>query len=160
MGWIESTDIMQAVEAALNRAFPGEPVYWDSLPRGFQRPCSALELQKTDMTAAAAGLVWREESFLVTCLEAVDAHGDSSRERLTRRQSRVAALFSAGSFPVMDRHLTVKAVRGEQSPELAEVTLLFSWMDARPDCGDAEEAGVEAMRNFAINGTEIPGKDG
>ena len=33
MGTLSSVDIMEAVEKSLNRLYPGEPVYWDYLPR-------------------------------------------------------------------------------------------------------------------------------
>ncbi len=153
---VESVDVMRAVEKALYRAFPGEPVYRDRLPKDFQRPCFTLECQKTEQTDANAVLVQKKVELLITCWAEADAYGDSSREELTRRQSRVMGLFAAGSFPVLDRHLAVQATTGEQTPELAAVTGLFTWMDGRPQYPDPEGpegAKVPLMEHIEISRT-------
>jgi len=158
---IESADIMSAVEHRLNSTFPEEPVYWDRLPKDFKRPCFTVECQKAEETDANVFLVQKQVELLITCWVEADVYGDSSREELTRRQSRVMGLLSAGSFPVEDRHLTVLANRGEQTPEVATVTAAFSWIDVRPslidpdDPNDPEGAKVPRMENFEINKEEI-----
>lgn len=35
---LTTNTLMNAVEAALKRLYPGEPVYYDELPKDFRRP--------------------------------------------------------------------------------------------------------------------------
>ena len=154
---VENADVMKAVEGALNRLYPGEPVYCDYLPKDFKRPCFTVECQKAEGTDANAVLVQKRTELLVTCFGKADAYGDSSRVELTRRQCRVMGLFGRGSFPVLDRHLAVQASRGEQTPALAAVAVLFSWMDGRPEYTDPEapDSGIPRMEEFEIKKEEI-----
>lgn len=138
MGALSSVDIMEAVEKGLNRLYPGEPVYWDYLPKDFKRPCFALECPRTAGTDMNAVLVQREADILVTCMAKADAYGDSSRKELARRQSAVLDLFAQGFLRVKDRAVKLSGEKGEQTPELATVTGLFSWVDERPAYVDPE----------------------
>lgn len=152
-----SADLMEAVEAALNRLYPGEPVYWDYLPKDFKRPCFTLECPRTAGTDLNAALVHREADILVTCMARTDAYGDSSRRELTRRQSAVMELFAQGFLRVRDRAVKVDVEKGEQTPELAAVTGLFSWADGRPGLTDPEGqqgAEIPRMEHFEINKEE------
>lgn len=167
MGALSSADIMEAVEKGLNRLYPGEPVYWDYLPKDFKRPCFALECPRTAGTDMNAVLVQREVDILVTCMARVDAYGDSSRKELTRRQSAVMDLFSQGFLRVKDRAVKLSGEKGEQTPTLATVTGLFSWVDERPARVDPEApydpdnpnapagADIPRMEHFEINEEEI-----
>lgn len=173
MSTIASVDLMEAVEAEFNRVYPGEPVYWDFLPKDFKRPCFTLECPRTAGTDVNAGLVQREADILVTCLAKADAYGDSSRKELTRRQGAVLDLFAQGFLRVADRAVKVKGEKGEQAPDMAAVTALFSWMDERsgyadteapydpagPDAPDAPDtnpgAKIPRMERFIINEEEI-----
>ena len=158
MGVLSSVDLMEAVEKGLNRLYPGEPVYWDYLPKDFKRPCFTLECPRTAGTDLNAALVQREADILVTCLAETDAYGDSSRKELTRRQSGVLDLFAQGFLRVKDRAVKVNGQKGEQTPELATVTGLFSWVDERPGTvdpdapGDPEGAKIPRMEEFEIRG--------
>ncbi|WP_251447070.1 phage tail terminator family protein [Vermiculatibacterium agrestimuris] len=127
---MELGDLMDAVEGAIKEAYPGEPVYRDLLPRDFKRPSFTLECRKVEDADANAGLIRRTAELLVTCLEKVNAYSDSSRDELNRRQDRLMGRFSL-PLRVGDRVLTPQARRGLGSPECAEVTLVFSWMEAR-----------------------------
>ncbi len=159
---VETIDVMQAVEKGLDQAFPGEPVYWDRLPKDFKRPCFTLECQKAEETDANAVLVQKQVELLITCWAKADAYGDSSRAELTRRQSRVLGLFSAGSIPVLDRHLSVRGSKGEQTPELAAVTGLFSWLDGRPEYPgpEAPDTEIPRMEHIEIESTERKDENG
>lgn len=153
MGTLSSADLMEAVERGLNRLFPGEPVYWDYLPKDFKRPCFTLECPRTAGNGLNAALVQREADILATCWAAVDAYGDSSRKELTRRQSAVMSLFGQGFLRVKDRAVKVSGEKGAQTPEFAEVTGLFSWVDERPAYTDG--ADIPKMEHFEINKEEI-----
>ena len=167
MGTLSSADLMEAVEKELNRLYPGEPVYWDYLPKDFKRPCFALECPRTAGKDMNAVLVQREVDILVTCMAKTDAYGDSSRKELTRRQSTVMDLFAQGFLRVKDRAVKVSGEKGAQDPALATVTGLFSWVDGRPGYVDPEvpydptdpnaPAGekIPRMENFEINKEEI-----
>lgn len=173
MSTLASVDLMEAVEAELNRMYPGEPVYWDYLPKGFERPCFTLECPRTAGADMNAALVQREADILVTCLAEADAYGDSSRKELTRRQGAVLDLFAQGFLRVKDRAVKVKGEKGEQTPDTAGVTALFSWADERPGYADPEipydpevpydpenpgassGAGIPRMEQFIINEEEI-----
>lgn len=157
MSLIASVDLMEAVEKGLNRLYPGEPVYWDYLPKDFKRPCFTLECPRTAGADMNAVLVQREADILVTCMAKEDAYGDSSRKELTCRQSAVLELFAQGFLQVKDRAVKVKGEKGEQTPELATVTGLFSWVDGRPEFHDpgAPDAGIPKMEHFEINEEEI-----
>lgn len=157
MGALSSADLMEAVEQALSCLYPGEPVYWDYLPKDFKRPCFTVECFKTAGTDLNAALVQREADILVTCYAKVDAYGDSSRKELTRRQSAVLDLFGQGFLRVKDRAVKVTGEKGEQNPELAAVTGLFSWTDGRPTLLEPEipDSGIPGMEHFEINEEEI-----
>lgn len=155
MSTLGSVDLMEAVEKELNRIFPGEPVYWDALPKDFKRPCFALECLRTAGTDLNFALVQREADILVTCLSKADAYGDSSRKELTRRQSAVMDLFAQGFLRVKGRAVKVSGEKGEQTPELATVTGLFSWVDGRPGLVDPE-VPYDPDNPDAPEGAKIP----
>lgn len=163
MGALGCADLMETVERELNRLYPGEPVYWDCLPRNFKRPCFTLECPRTAGADLNAVLIQRETDILVTCLVETDAYGDSSRKELTRRQSAVMDLFARGFLQVKDRAVKVSGEKGEQTPELATATGLFFWAEGRaghtdpevpydPDNPDAPEgAKIPRMEDFSIH---------
>ena len=51
---LTTNTLMNAVEAALKRLYPGEPVYYDELPKDFRRPSFTLECQKAEQSCGAA----------------------------------------------------------------------------------------------------------
>lgn len=163
MASLGSADLMEAVEAALNRLYPGEPVYRNDLPKDFERPSFVLECPRAAGTDLNAALVQREADILVTCMVKTDACGDSSQEELTRRQSAVMDLFAQGFLRVKGRAVKAAGEKGEQDPAAARVTALFSWVDGRPGAADPEApydpdnpdaplgADIPRMEDFAIN---------
>ena len=150
-----SADLMEAVEGALNRLYPGEPVYWDCLPKDFKRPCFTLECPRTAGTDLNAALIQREADILVTCMVSTDAYGDSSRKELTRRQSAVMDLFAQGFLRVKGRAVKLTGKKGEQTPVFATVTGLFSWVDGRPGLVDPE-VPYDPDNPDAPEGAKIP----
>ena len=153
---IETNAVLRAVEAALGSSFPGEPVYWDQLPKNFARPSFTLEAQKEEWVDAAIGLVRRTLTVLVTGYAAADDYHDSSREELNRRESAVLALFGKGYLSLEDRALTVQANKGTGTPDFMEVSVVFSWMDSRPGYQDPETATEPKMGHFVFR---VNGKD-
>lgn len=127
---MELGELMDAAEGVIKESYPGEPVYRDLLPRDFKRPSFTLECQKVEDADANAGLIRRTATLLLTCYVRTDAYSDSSRDELNSRQDRLMGRFSL-PLRVGDRVLTPQARRGLGSPACAEVTLMFSWMEAR-----------------------------
>ena len=136
---LTTNTLMNAVEAALKRLYPGEPVYYDELPKDFRRPSFTLECQKAEQSDVNIGLVRRSVTLLVTCYV----------------EDTVMGLFAQGFFKVEDRALTVQANRGLGNPDFAEVSAVFQWMDARPGCQDPEAADTPKMEHFAIERTAL-----
>ena len=130
---LTTNTLMNAVEAALKRLYPGEPVYYDELPKDFRRPSFTLECQKAEQSDVNIGLVRRSVTLLVT----------------------VMGLFAQGFFQVEDRALTVQANRGLGNPDFAEVSAVFQWVDARPGYQDPEAADTPQMEHFAIERTAL-----
>ena len=48
--------ILAALHQKLEETFPGEPVYDNLTPRGFQRPSNLLELERTDLDPQSLGM--------------------------------------------------------------------------------------------------------
>ena len=151
-------DILQAIEQRIQARYPGEPIYRDSLPKGFERPSFALECVKEELTDVNIGLVRRSATVSVLCFVDVDAYGDSSREALNQRKDGILAIFGRGVLTVGDRSITVSAQKGEGDPALAAVSAAFTWMDARPGYTDSEAqtpetGGAPLMEHFEIDRT-------
>lgn len=128
--------VMDTVKASVQESWPGEKVYTNYLPKDFKRPSFALELQKDEWTDANIVLVKRTVTLLLTGFVEKDAYGDSAREILNQRMEIACGLFSQGWLSVDDRAVSVRMVRGTGAPDFFEVTLMFTWMDARPNATD------------------------
>ena len=153
---MDANDILQAVEVRISGRFPGEPVYRDLLPKGFQRPSFTLECTKDESADVNIALVRRSVAALVTCYAAVNEYGDSSRAELNSRTDAVLALLGAGPLAVEGRSIQAGAVKGLGSPAAGEVTVVFTWTDVRPGYRDPETAtpesgGAPLMEHYAIN---------
>ena len=158
---LELNAILKAVAAAIQSAYPGQPVYWDRLPKDFKRPSFAMECQKDEMADLNIALVRRTVTIQILCFIEVDSYHDSSREALNQRQETVMGLLGQGYLQVGDRALTVQANRGTGDPDWAEVVAVFSWTDERPGYQDPEAqppqaGGAPLMEHYALN---INGKD-
>ena len=149
---MEINDVLAAFEAALHTKYPEEPVYYDELPKGFKRPSFTLECNRSEVIDVNLALVQHKLTVLVTSYVEVNAHSDSSRAELNRRESAVLTIFGAGYLRVGDRCITVSAAKGAGAPDFSEITVVVSWMDARVRGNAAETAPL--MENFEINRKE------
>ena len=154
---MDSNGLLTAIEAMIGKAFPGEPVYWDRLPKEFQRPSFTLECQKSEAADVSVGLVRRTCTVLVTCFAQADSYGDSSREELDRRMDAVSGLLGQG-VAVGGRVLRATAVKGAGLPDCAEVQAVFSWVDARTGYQDPEDpapgGGGPRMEHYGLDMSE------
>lgn len=153
---MDSSDVMNFVKGILKDEFQNE-VFTDVLPKDFERPSFALELQKDEFRDLNIGLVQKTAAVLITGFVEVNAYYDSSREELNQRQNTVMEIFAGPSMKVGDRYPTVSANKGTGVPDFFEVQLVFSWSDVRPgyhdpdDMNDPVSAAVPKMEDFEFN---------
>ena len=157
---MDGNDVLHAMEERIQEKYPGEPVYWDQLPKDFVRPSFTLELQKTETADVNIALVQRTVEVLITCYVEIDAYGDSSQEALNQRQGRMMDLFSS-PLQVGDRWITASVEKGVGAPDQSEVTVTFRWMDGRAgyvdeDTAAESESGVPLMMDFEIKMDQKP----
>lgn len=145
-----SQNLMEAIAARVKGCWLGEEVYTKYLPKDFKRPSFALELQKDEWTDVNIALVHRTVTLLLTGFVATDAYGDSDRDVLNQRMETACGLFACGALPVDDRAIRVQTIRGTGAPDFFEVTLIFSWIDVRPD---AIAPDAPHMEHFELNMT-------
>ena len=145
--------LMDAVKARIQKRWPMEKVYTNYLPKDFNRPSFALELQKEETADINIALVQRTATMLLTGYVETDAYGDSARERLNQRMEAACGLFAQGYLRVDDRAIRVRTVRGTGAPDFMEVTLIFTWMDARPVFTDPDDPSVDVplMEHYELN---------
>ena len=101
---ITNNDIIDAIETLVKGKFPGEPVYRDYTPAGFQRPSSLVELSGGKYYPNfGCGTVEVCPKFTLTTFVEVDAYHQSDDQELTRRQMTLLGLFLPGYIRVKDR---------------------------------------------------------
>lgn len=126
---ITNNDIADAIAALVERAFPGEMLYRDFTPTGFQRPSNLLELSGGKFYPNfSCGAVELRPQFTLTTFVAVDAYHQQDDRSLTRRQMILLGLFLPGYIRVKDRAPHVLD-RGELNNGLdyASVTVTLSY---------------------------------
>ena len=101
---ITNNDILDAIAALVEKAFPGEPVYRDFTPADFQRPSNLVELSGgtffPNLTCGAVEL--RPQVTLTTFTKTAPYHQQDTSE-LTRRQMLLMGLFLTEYVKVKDR---------------------------------------------------------
>lgn len=101
---ITNNDIADAIQALVEKEFPGEPLYRDYTPTGFQRPSNLLEVSGGKFYPnAACGSVEVRPQFTLTTFVTVDEYHQQDDSELTRRQMRLMGLFLPGYVKVKDR---------------------------------------------------------
>ena len=153
---MDSSDVMNFVKTILEEKFQDE-VFTNELPKDFDRPSFALELQKDEFEDLNIGLVKKTAMVLITGFVEVNAYYDSSRETLNHRQNSVMEMFAGPSMAIGDRYPTVMSNKGTGSPDFFEVQVAFAWSDIRPgyhdpeDMNDPVSAAVPKMEDFEFN---------
>lgn len=101
---ITNNAIADAIAALVGQAFPGEPVYRDYTPAGFQRPSNLVELSGGKFYPNfGCGVVEMRPKFTLTTFVEVDAYHQQDDTELTRRQMTLLGLFLPGYIRVKDR---------------------------------------------------------
>ena len=101
---ITNNDIANAIIALVKQKFPGEPVYHDFTPAGFQRPSNLVELSGGKFYPNfSCGTVEIRPKFTLTTFVEVDPYHRQDDMELTRRQMLLLGLFLPGYIRVGDR---------------------------------------------------------
>lgn len=132
---ITNNDIADAIAALVEKAFPGEPVYRDYAPTGFQRPSNLVEISggKFYPNFGCGNVELRPKLTLTTFVE-VDPYHQQDDMELTRRQMKLLGLFLPGYVKVEDRAPHVLD-EGEMNNglDLAAVTVTLSYILSREE---------------------------
>lgn len=101
---ITNNDIADAIAGLVEKAFPGEPVYRDYAPTGFQRPSNLVEISGGKFYPSfGCGQVEIQPKFTLTTFAEVDSYHQSDDMALTRRLMKLMGLFLPGYVKVKDR---------------------------------------------------------
>ena len=140
---------VNAVSAALHKAFPDRPVYINQQEQDFKRPSFFVDAVYWTRARQNIGTDRTELFLTVYCLEklAVNRNGDLALARQTA--DKVEGLFRMGTLPVGDRVLKVSASRGGQERGECDVDLTISWNDWN---GYDPDAGYPLMEKLHTEG--------
>lgn len=132
---ITNNDIADAVAALVAEKFPGEPLYRDYTPTGFQRPSNLLEISggKIFPNFGCSTVELRPQITLTTFAE-VDPYHQQDDQELTRRQMILLGLFLPGYVKVKDRapHVLDEGEM-ENGLDFAAVTVTLSYTLGRQE---------------------------
>lgn len=139
---ITNNDIADTIQALVEKEFPGEPLYRDYTPSGFQRPSNLLEISggKFYPNAVCSSVELRPQFTLTTFVE-VDAYHQQDDPELTRRQMRLLGLFMPGYVKVKDRapHVLDEGEM-ENGLDYAAVTVTLSYILDRHEFMELQRA--------------------
>lgn len=99
-----NNDIADAIAALVEQAFPGEKLYRDFVPSGFERPSNLIQLlDGKAYPNFSCGTVDIRPRFLLSTFVTVDPYDHGDAMELTRRQMTLMGLFLPGYIKVKDR---------------------------------------------------------
>ena len=148
--------ISEALQAHIQRFFPGEILYIDLAPQDFARPSNLLELVKAELDASSFGLaaVTFRYHYKITTFAVVDPVHDTHLPELDRRAVRLLSSFGAGYLRVGDRAPKVQSCTADTSSyDAAEITVVLSLTVDRSDLTEPAEEPVSVMQNVQFNHT-------
>ena len=139
---ITNNDIADAIAALVEGAFPGEPLYRDYTPTGFQRPSNLLEISGGKFYPnAGCGAVELRPQFTLTTFVEVDPYHQQDDQELTRRQMTLLGLFLPGYVKVRDRAPRVlDEGEMENGLDFAAVTVTLSYTLDRREFMEIQQA--------------------
>lgn len=157
---ITPNDIMDALEALVEEKFPGEALYRNLAPQGFERPSNLLVLDQCEGELGfSPGVVELRPQFTLTTFVPVDEYHHSHLAELHRRQMVLTGMFLPGYIRVKDpadpkgkgRAPKVTALKLAGGYDYDTVTVTFSLTLNRADFLAAESAPM--MEYFDFNTT-------
>lgn len=127
----------------MEKAFPGEKLYRDYTPTGFERPSNLVELSGGKFFPnAACGAVELRPKVTLTTFVPVDAYHQQDDQELTRRQMRLLGLFLPGYLKVKDRAAHVlDEGELENGMDFAAVTATLSYTLDRQEFMELQQRG-------------------
>lgn len=131
-----TNEVLNAVEARVQAAYPGERIYRDLLPDQFERPSFFLECFRSDTRDVNIGLISVTLTLRITAYGPVDEFHDSSSVVLQDRRDAVEALLQAGALAAGGRCLHPEQVKGVTELDFAQVTAALTYLDSRPGYQD------------------------
>lgn len=153
---ITNNDIADAIAALVEKAFPGEPVYRDYAPTGFQRPSNLVEITggKFYPNASCGAVELRPRVTLTTFVEVDSYHQPKQGQDLTARQMRLMGLFFPGFIKVKDRapHVLDEGEM-ENGLDYAAITVPLSYVLDRNEFMElqrAEDMGTLHIRQEVV----------
>lgn len=138
---ITNNDIADAIAALVEKAFPGEPVYRDYAPTGFQRPSNLVEISGGKFYPNfGCGQVEIQPQFTLTTFVEVDTYHQQDDMELGRRQMKLLGLFLPGYIRVKDRapHVLDEG-KMENGLDFAALTVTLSYTLARQEFMDLQQ---------------------
>jgi len=132
---ITNNDIADAIAALVEEAFPGEKLYRDFVPTGFERPSNLLQLlDGKAYPNFSCGSVELRPRFMLSTFVPVDAYDHGDAMDLCRRQMILMGLFLPGYIKVKDRapHVLDK-MEFENDLDAASVIVPFSYTLSRQE---------------------------
>lgn len=148
---VTPNDIMDALEALVAEKFPGETIYRDLAPQGFERPSTLIVLDSCEGDVSfGTGAVELRPQFTLTTFVPVNEYHQSHLAELHRRQMTLTGLFLPGYIRVKDpadpkgkgRAPKVTALKLAGDYDYDTVTVTFSLVLSRADFMDAEQRPV------------------
>lgn len=124
---VKTKEILQAIKANLEVAFPGEDVHLNRVRENFKRPANMVEGGKFIIHKENKYFQERRMDVLITTFVDVDARYDSQYDALLDRAETIAELFGGSVLPVGERKLTIGDVSFEYGRDYAEVRVFLSW---------------------------------
>ena len=121
--------MMDAVAGQVEAAFPGEKLYRNLAPMGFERPSNMVELTaiKLDSLGLGRGTVELQYQYKITTFCVVDEVHDSHLPTLDLRAMTAVAAFAQGYVKVAERAPKVTACSANTGfNDFAEVLLTLS----------------------------------
>lgn len=139
---ITNNDIVEAVAGLVAEKFPGDPVYRDYTPTGFQRPSTLVEISGGKIYPNfGCGTVELRPQITVTTFVEVDPYHQQDNPELTRRQMILLGLFLPGCVKVKDRapHVLDEGEM-ENGLDFAAITVTLSYTLSRQEFMELEAA--------------------
>ena len=150
--------VLAAVKEKLSEAFPGETVYENLAPVGFDRPSNMVELTglKLDPLSLGGGAVNLQYQLKVTTYCQVDEVHDSHLPTLDLRCMTILGAFAAGYVKAGDRapKVTACAANTDGLYDYAEVLLTFTLAMDRSEFCPKEIMPLIENLNTKLNAKE------
>ena len=136
---MNTTEILDAINARLVEKWPNRTVYVDVCPVDFERPSFWLAVEKHDQTDANRFLLRNDLQLRLTLYDEMEEHYEASWYRLSQEADTALSLLSQ-VLTVGQRHLKLQLKALPRDPDRAYIQINTSWMDNRPGL----ETGAEA----------------